>query len=177
MDLTEKTLNSVNVYNGKILKLNVDKIMLEDGSESFREYVVHSGGVGVLVVYNNQVLLVKQFRYAYKEAIYEIPAGKLNYGEDPELAGKRELEEECGLVAKKMKKLGCLYPTPGYTNEKLYVYECTEFLIGKQKLDKGEFLLYDWIDLDKAYQMIKDGEIKDAKTVYALLAYKSGFYE
>ena len=74
MDLTEKTLNSVNIYNGKILKLNVDKILLEDGSESFREYVVHSGGVGVLVIYNQKVLLVRQFRYPYKEIIYEIPA-------------------------------------------------------------------------------------------------------
>lgn len=177
MDLTERTLSSLNIYKGKILDLNVDKVKLSDGSESFREYVIHNGGVGVLVIHDNSVLLVKQFRYAYKEVVLEIPAGKLNLNEDPQEAGKRELQEECGLIATKMIKLGCLYPTPGYTSEKLHVYYCSDFLIGQQKLDKGEFLTYDWLNLDKAYDMIKTGELKDAKTVFALLAYKCGLYE
>jgi len=177
MNLKEKTLNSQNIYKGKILDLNLDKVELPDGSTSYREYVIHNGGVGVLVVLNNKALLVKQFRYPYKEVIYEIPAGKLEKGEDPQEAGKRELQEECGIVAKELKFLSCLYPTPGYTSEKLYVYFCNEFFVGKQKLDKGEFLVYDWIELDKLYEMIKSGELKDAKTVFALLAYKSGLYE
>lgn len=177
MDLTEKCINSVTVYNGKILRLAVDKVKLPNGNEGFREIVHHNGGVGILVVHEGKALIERQFRYAYGETIYEIPAGKLEQGENPEQAAVRELEEECGLKAESLVYFGCLYPTPAYTNEHLHVYFCKDFKIGRQKLDKDEFLTYDWIELNKLYNMIKTGEIKDAKTVFALLAYKSGLYE
>lgn len=177
MNLIEEKIGGTTIYNGKILSLAVDKVKLPNGSESFREIVNHNGGVSVLVVHNGKALIEKQFRYAYKEVIYEIPAGKLEKGENPEMAGIRELEEECGLKADKLKFLTCLYPTPAYTNEHLYVFFCDSFKIGRQKLDKDEFLTYDWIELETLYSMIKNGEIKDAKTVFALLAYKSGLYE
>lgn len=177
MDLTEKCVNSATIYNGKILKLSVDEVLLPNGSKGYREIVHHNGGVGILVVHNNKALIEQQFRYAYRETIYEIPAGKLEKGENPEQAAIRELEEECGLKAENLISFGCLYPTPAYTNEHLYVYYCNKFKIGTQKLDKDEFLTYDWIDLDKLYDMIKKGQITDAKTVFALLAYKSGLYE
>ncbi len=177
MKLEEQRLGGTTVYNGKILTLTVDKVKLPNGGESFREIVNHNGGVGVLVVHDGKALIEKQFRYAYKEVIYEIPAGKLEMGENPETAGIRELEEECGIKADKLKFYSCIYPTPAYTNERLYVFFCDSFKIGKQKLDKDEFLTYDWIELETLYNMIKKGEIKDAKTVFALLAYKSGLYE
>lgn len=176
MSYKEEKLDGVTVYDGKILKLNVDRVVLTDGRTSFREEVVHSGGVGVLAVNGNKVLLVKQFRYAYGEEVIEIPAGKLEKDENPYEAGIRELEEETGLKATSLKELITLYPSPGYTNEKIYVYLCKDFTVGKQKLDDGEFLSYYWENLATAYKQIKEGKIKDAKTVCALLEYGK-FYE
>lgn len=176
MSYKEEKVDGVTVYDGKILKLNVDRVVLTDGRMSFREEVVHSGGVGVLAVNGSKVLLVKQFRYAYGEEVIEIPAGKLEKDENPYEAGIRELEEETGLKATSLKELITLYPSPGYTNEKIHVYLCKDFTVGKQKLDDGEFLSYYWEDLATAYEQIKEGKIKDAKTVCALLEYGK-FYE
>lgn len=176
MSYKEERVDGVTVYDGKILKLNVDRVKLDDGSLSTREEVVHNGGVGVLAVKDGKVLLVKQFRYSYGEEVIEIPAGKLEKGENPYDAGIRELEEETGLKAKSLKKLITLYPSPGYTNEKIHVYLCEDFSFGTQKLDEGEFLSCFWQDLRVAYGQIKNGEIRDAKTVCALLEYGK-YYE
>lgn len=176
MNYKEEKVGGVTVYDGKILKVNVDKVRLGDGSLSTREEVVHNGGVGVLTVKDGKVLLVKQFRYSYGEEVIEIPAGKLELAEDPLFAGIRELEEETGIKAKSLKKLGCIYPSPGYTNEKIYIFLCEDFTVGEQKLDEGEFLSYYWQDLKLVYEQIKKGEIMDAKTVCALLEYGK-YYE
>jgi 8-oxo-dGTP pyrophosphatase MutT (NUDIX family) len=109
--------------------------------EGFREIVNHNGGVSVLVVHNGKALIEKKFRYAYKEVIYEIPAGKLEKGENPEKAGIRELEEECGLKADKLKFLTCLYPTPAYTNEHLYVFFC-DFEWNEKQLRFSQLFLF-----------------------------------
>lgn len=170
MKFQEKKLNSKTVYDGKILKLELDEIELPDGKTSFRECVRHSGGAAVLVIKDNKVLLVNQFRYLYGKTIYEIPAGKLNFGEDPKLAATRELEEETGCRAELVHLLD-IYPTPGYTDEIIHIYFTDKFDVTEQKLDEGEFLDYCFIDVHTVLKMIDSGEISDAKTIIALYKY------
>ena len=171
MDYIEKTIKKNYVYEGKILKLRNDDATLPDGRPCKREIIEHSGGACVLYIEDDKVLLVKQYRYAYGESIYEIPAGKLENGEDPILAAARELEEEAGVKANQLKLLHVIYPTPGYTNEKIYIYQA----IGGEKvaahLDDGEFLDVEYIPMEKVQEMMSSGEIKDAKTLIALQAY------
>lgn len=170
MSLTEKQINGKTVYDGKIIKVSVDEVLLPDGRRAKRECVRHSGGAAVLLVKQGKVLLVRQFRYLYGKEIYEIPAGKLNAGEDPCVAAQRELEEETGYKAE-LKSFLRLYPTPGYTDEVIHVYLAEKFREGEQRLDDGEFLNYTFIPLDKAVEMIEKGEICDSKTVSAIYKY------
>ncbi len=171
MNMTEKTVQKNYVYQGKIISVRCDDALLPDGNPCKREIVEHSGGACVLYIENDAVLLVKQYRYAYGEVLYEIPAGKLEKGEDPSVTALRELEEEAGIKADFAKLLFVDYPTPGYTNEKIYIYEVSGGVKTKQNLDEGEFLTAEFIPLDRAKQMLKTGEIKDGKTVIALLSY------
>ncbi len=168
MNLTEKTIRKNYIYHGKIINLRCDDALLPDGKPCKREIIEHSGGAAVVCVKNGCILLVRQYRYAYGEEVWEIPAGKLNAGENPSLAAMRELEEETGLRAE-VKHLYTVYPTPGYTDEKIYIYLAENICDGKQNLDEGEFLTVSWIPLNRAYEMLAKGEIKDAKTVIALL--------
>ena len=171
MDMTEKTVKKNYVYQGKILSLRVDDAALPDGKPCKREIVEHSGGACILYVENDSVLLVKQFRYAYGETLWEIPAGKLEKGEEPFLTASRELEEETGIKSDDLTLLFVDYPTPGYTNEKIYIYEAKNGKKTSQKLDDGEFLTAEFIPLSKVKEMLKTGEIKDGKTIIALLHY------
>ncbi|MBE7088892.1 MAG: NUDIX hydrolase [Clostridiales bacterium] len=171
MKLKEETVNSKLIYDGKVVKLFLDKVKLPDESLANREIIKHSGGAAILLVDDNRVLLVKQFRYAYNEEIYEIPAGKLEDLENPEIAAVRELEEETGFVATKVDLLAKIFPTPGYTNEVIYIYHAKEYLKKQQKLDSGEFLKVEFIEIEKVLQMIDKGEICDAKTVTAVYKY------
>ena len=100
MELFEKTLSSENIYDGKVVKLKKDEIELPNGEKSFREVITHPGGACVLAIENGFIYFVKQFRYPYGKVLLEIPAGKLNFGENPETCAIRELEEETGLIAK-----------------------------------------------------------------------------
>lgn len=170
MSLEEKQINSNTVYRGRILTLNVDEVELPDGTHSVREYVKHSGGAAVLLIKDGAVLMVKQFRYAYGKEIYEIPAGKLNYGEDSTKAALRELEEETGYRAELVKLLD-LYPSPGYTDEIIHIYFAESYKFAGQKLDEGEFLNCEFIPLENVLRMIDSGEICDAKTVSAIYKY------
>ena len=113
MDLTERTVRKNYVYKGKIVNLRCDDAALPDGKPCKREMIEHPGGASVLCVIDGKIALVRQFRYAYGEAIYEIPAGKLDKDEDPMLAAGRELGEETGLVAERLELMFVLYPTPG----------------------------------------------------------------
>ena len=171
MDFKEHTLSGEYLYQGKILKLKKDVVRLPDGKESVREVVEHSGGSAVYCEKDGKVLLVKQWRYPYKEEVLEIPAGKLNPNEDPELTAIRELEEEGGIKASKVKKVFDIYPSPGYTDEIIRIYKAEEFVETKAHLDEDEFLSALWIEKSELRKMLENGEIKDGKTVIALLKF------
>ena len=168
----EKTVKEQTIYDGKILKLNRDEVLLENGEMAIREVIHHSGGAGVLAIDDDENLyLVKQFRYPYHEEMLEIPAGKLALGEDQLECAKRELEEETGMLADKWESLGEYRPTPGYTDEKLYIFLATKLKNGSQRLDEDEFLDVIKCDLFHAVKLIERGEITDAKTVIAIYKY------
>ena len=158
-------------FNGKIINLRVDDIILPNGKESKREVVEHNGGSCLLVEKNDKILFVKQFRYPVGKPLLEIPAGKIDKGEDPLTTAIRELEEECGLIPLKIEKLFEFYPSPGYANEKLYIYQVKEFKRAKKSPDEDEFLEVKWIKTEKVRELIQKGKIEDAKTLIALLNY------
>ena len=168
MDFNEKTLKENTVYKGKILNLRVDDVILPNGKTAIREIIEHSGGSAVLLEVDGKVLLVKQFRYAYKKELYEIPAGKINFGEKPIETAKRELEEECGYKSNNLKLLFTTYPSTGYTNEIIYIYKAENPVKTKTNLDEDEFLLSKWFSIEELEKMISNGEICDAKTLLAL---------
>jgi len=169
MQFKEKTIKKTYVHKGKILNLRRDDIELPNGAAAIREVVEHSGGSAVLCVMDGKVLLVKQFRYPYKEEIWEIPAGKLNPGETPEQTAIRELEEECGVRAERVIKLFDVYPSPGYTDEIIRIYRAEGLTKTHVNLDEDEFLTGKWFEEAELKNMIKNGEIKDGKTLIALL--------
>lgn len=169
MQFSEKTKSKQYIYKGKILSLRRDEVVLPDGKSAVREMVEHSGGSCVLCEKNGKILLVKQFRYPYNEVTLELPAGKLNEGETPEQTAIRELEEEGGIIAEKVVKLFDVYPTPAYTNEVIRIYKAENVKEGKVHLDDDEFLSSVWVDKEQLKRMIESGEIKDSKTLIALL--------
>lgn len=171
MDYIEKTVKANYIFKGKILNLRCDDAELPDGKPCTREFIEHGGGACVLYVKDGKVLLVRQYRYPYAESIYEIPAGKLDKGEEPIKTAIRELEEEGGLVADELKLLYVMYPSPGYTNEKIYIYQALSARETAARLDEGEYLDAEYIPLEKVKEMLANGEIKDAKTIIALQAY------
>lgn len=173
-ELFEKKLNSTEIYKGKVFTITCDDVELSDGYKSKREVVHHSGGVVIVAQTDNKILMVRQFRYATKEALYELPAGKLDkQGEDILSAAKRELEEETGYNAKNWESLGYIWTSPGFCSEKLYLFKASDLTFKGQHLDEGEVLDYLSIDKEEVFKMIKSGEINDAKTICALMrAYK-----
>lgn len=170
MHLEEKTISVEQVYNGKIIDVTRERVLLENKLEAYREVVHHSGGVCILPINDRgEVLFVRQFRYPFKEVLLEIPAGKRENGEDPKECGVRELKEEIGAVSKDITFLGKLYPTVAYDTEVIYMYMAQDLSFGEQKLDEDEFLDIVKIPLDKAYKMVLNDEIPDAKTQIAIL--------
>lgn len=173
MDLIEKTLTSDVVYDGKIITVYNNKVEISDGKTSFREVVEHSGGVVILAFHKKddieKILMVKQFRYPLKQPLLELPAGKLEKGEDPFEAAKRELTEETGYIAKNWEDLGHIFTSPGYSDEKLYLYKATELEYVGDCPDEGEILIEYEFSIDEIKKMIKDGEITDAKTICAVM--------
>lgn len=159
------------LYDGKIVKLHLDKVELENGAEAMREYVTHPGGAAVVAEKDGKIIFVRQFRYVYGKEVLEIPAGKRENGEDPHLTALRELKEETGYVAEKLTFLGELYPSPGYTDEIIYLYAADGLWEGKSSPDEDEFVSVEYVPAEQAAQMVASGEIKDAKTVAALMKY------
>lgn len=174
MNLEEKQLSSEYIYKGRIISLRRDIALIPNGNTATREVIEHLGGVCVAALTDdNEVLMVRQFRYPYSEVVLEIPAGKRDSAEeDPLKCGIRELKEETGAVAEKFIPLGELYPSPGYCGEIIWLYAATGLTFGEANLDEDEFLKAERIPLEKAVDMIMSGEIKDAKTQAAVLKLK-----
>lgn len=170
MDFEEKTVKSAEIYRGKIITVKKDDVILPDGASAVREVVCHSGGSAVVAEKDGKILMVKQYRYPYGKELWEIPAGKLNPGEDPEITAVRELEEEGGVLAGRVEKMFEVYPTPAYDDEIIRIYRAFDLKKSKQRLDSDEFLSSEWIDKKTLKIMIENGEIKDGKTLIALLA-------
>lgn len=170
MNFEEKTLRENVIYDGKIITLHVDDVELPDGQKAIREIVEHSGGVCVAALtQENELYFVRQYRYPYKRVLLELPAGKLEKGEDPLEAGMRELEEECGLVADKVISMGTVYPTVAYCSEIIHLFAAKGLKKTSQHLDDGEFLDVEKIPLQAAVDMVMNGAISDSKTVALVL--------
>jgi len=173
MDFLEKTISSETIYRGKILNLRVDSVELPNGKLASREVVEHSGAVAVVPLNEkNEVLLVRQYRYPVGKALLEVPAGKIEKGEEPALCAERELVEETGYEAEEIKHLFTFYSTPGFSDEKMYVYIARGLVYSGQKPDEDEFIQIVPVDLEKALSLIDEGEICDAKSIVGLLAAK-----
>jgi len=169
----EQTEKSKGIFNGRIINVHEDTVTLADGTSAKREIVDHNGGVAIVgLTENNEVVLVRQFRAPYKETIYEIPAGKLEKGENPFNAGIREFKEECGASAENYFDLGKIYPTPGYCGEIIHLYGATGLSFGEQQLDKDEFLDVYKIPLDEAVNRCMSGEFRDSKTIVGIMKIK-----
>lgn len=169
----EQTENVNNIFNGRIITVHDDEITLVDGTEAHREVVDHPGGVAIAgITDNNEILLVRQFRYPYRETIYELPAGKLEKGEDPREAGIREFKEECGATAEIFESLGEIYPTPGYCGEIIRLFYAENLSLGEQDLDDDEYLDVIKMPINECIARIMSGEIKDAKTIAGIFKLK-----
>ena len=168
----EKTVSSEKIFEGRIIKVKVDKVEMPDGSVATRELVEHPGGVGIVAITeNDEIILVEQYRKPLDKVIYEIPAGKLDPGEHHRTCGIRELGEETGLSAKVFDYMGFTYPSPGFTDEVTHVYLAKELTQGETHPDDDEFLDVKKVPFDTALKMVMDGEINDAKSVFGILKY------
>ena len=173
MNLEEKTLSSTLIYDGRVVTLKKDEVELPNHNTSIREVVHNSGGACVIACVDNAIYFVKQFRYAHKKVVLELPAGKVNENgnEQPIDCAKRELTEETGLIADKIELLHTIYPTPAYTDEVIYIYTASGLKKGDINLDEDEFLNVEIIPISKVKEMLLSGEIVDGKTVVGLYAY------
>lgn len=169
MELTEKTLTSREVYRGRILRVREDTVRLPNGKTAEREVAEHPGGVGILALDGSDVLLVRQYRYAFSRVLTEIPAGKREPGEEPFVTAQRELREEIGATAGKWTELGALIASPGCYGEVLYLYMAQELTFGDVHPDEDEFLDVVRMPFDRAVELCMTGELTDAKTVAAVL--------
>ena len=170
MKLEETVLSSERLYEGKIINLRRDMVELENGREAAREIVEHPGGVGILPLDRDGIVyMVRQYRHGAGEVVLEIPAGKLNYGEDALECGKRELLEEIGATAQEYIPLGEIFPTPAYCEEIIPVFLAKGLSFSSQKLDEGEFLSVEKIPLRELLAMVMNGELPDCKTQIAVL--------
>lgn len=166
MKYFEKTLEEVNKYKGKIIKVDERLVKLPNGKQAKREIVKHPGGVAILAYKTKDtVLLVEQFRNPLGKSILEIPAGKLEYKEDIEACGRRELEEETGYKAGKFNYLGKIATTPGFCDEYIYLYKAEDLFQGKIGGDEDEFIDVHEVEIEKVKDMIKNGKIIDSKTI------------
>ncbi len=169
MDLKEKTIASKSIYEGKIIKVTLDTVICHDGKEAYREIVRHPGGVAVVAMDQvGNVYMVRQYRIPYDKVMLEVPAGKLDRGEEPELAAARELREETGLVAGQLKFMGSFYPSVGFCDEDLRMYLATDLSQGEAEPDEDEFVAVEKLHIDKLVEMILNNEICDGKTIAAI---------
>ena len=173
MTFKEETISSEMIYEGAIMNVRRDKVTVKDGQTSFREIIEHNGGAAVVALKDDgKVVMVKQFRKPFERDVLEIPAGKIEIGEDPKVTVIRELKEETGYTAKNV-DLICKYaPSVGYTTEVLYIYKATGLTPGETNFDPQEALDTIELPLTEVVEMIKKGEILDGKTMTGILLTK-----
>ena len=173
MDKTEKTIKIEQIYNGRVINLTKDEVKCPNGENAIREIVHHRGGVAILYKVDDKFIFEKQYRYALNEEIIEVPAGKLEEGEIPLEAAKRELLEETGYRPLEMIHLGDSYPTPGYSSEVIHLYYCPKAVKEERHLDKDENIDLIYLSLEEIEELIANNEIKDSKSVAAIHLYRS----
>ncbi len=170
--LREDMILEETIYDGRVIEIKQRLIRQHDARFQLREVVKHNGGVGILAITpDDEVFMVRQYRTAANAALLEIPAGKLEVGEDPAECAGRELEEECAIKAKSLHLLGAFYPTPGYSSEMIHLYWTNDYVQGEQNLDDGEELELYRIPIQEVIDMIHEGQIQDGKTQVAILKY------
>lgn len=170
MDFEEKTMKSERVYEGKIVNLRIDTVELPDKKYSKREIVEHPGAVGVVPLTDDGFLiLVKQFRKAVEKSLLEIPAGKIEINEEPKETALRELAEETGYRAEKMEYLFEFYTSPGFSNEKVYLFLATGLTEGEANPEDDECIQIKKYKIKDLIEMVNRGEINDSKTIIAIL--------
>ena len=173
-------LSSRRIYSGKVLDLDMDRVRFPDGSEGELEMIRHSGASAVVPFLTDiagddpQILLIRQFRYAAEGYLYEIPAGRLDQGEDPADCARRELQEETGCTAERVERLTTIYTTPGFTDERIHLFLASGLTRGEHKREKDEFMDVETMSLSRALAMIEQGGICDSKTVVGIL-FAAGF--
>lgn len=173
-------LDSARVYTGRVLNLDVDRVRFPDGSVGELEIIRHPGASAVIPFVSDpggedpQVLLIRQYRYATEEVIYEIPAGRLDPGETPLACAIRELREETGCTAARVEPLITIYTTPGFTDEKIHLFMASGLTMGTAALEGDEFIEVVTRPLSEVLEMVERGEIVDGKSLIAIL-YAAGF--
>ena len=168
--LKETPKSSEKIFSGRLIDLYFDHIELPNGKSSTREWIKHPGAVCIIpILPNGNLCLIRQYRYGPRAEFIEIPAGKLDVGEDPLVCAKRELEEEIGYIAGKLTFLTNIHPAIGFSNEKMWVYLAEDLILSKQDLDQDEFLELYPIPVNKAIDLIYEGKITDVKTVIGIL--------
>lgn len=171
--MNEKTLKDTTVFDGHLIRVHVDDVELDNGMVAKREIVSHPGGVSVAILTEkNELLFVKQFRCPYQEELLELPAGKLEPGEDPVSGALRELKEETGAVPDTFLPMGVVLPSPGCLGERLHLFLARGLHMEKQHLDEDEFLNVERIPFSEMVHRVMDGEIEDGKTIAAVLKAK-----
>ena len=173
-------LSTRRVYDGRIIDVDVDTVRFPNGSTGELEMVRHPGASAVVPFLTDpygadpQILLIKQFRHAAESFIYEIPAGKLDGNEPPEVCARRELQEETGCTAEKVEHAYTFYTTPGFTDEKIHVFMASDLTRGEVAHEKDEFMTVETVTLSRALELVKTGDLVDGKTALALL-FVAGF--
>lgn len=166
----EKTMKSEKIYEGKVVTLRVDTIELPNRKYSKREIIEHSGAVAIVAVTDNkEIIMVKQYRKAIEDFLLELPAGKLDYNEDPLDCAKRELKEETGYESDNIELLCEIHTSPGFSNEKIHIFLARDLKEGEPDLDEGEYLEVDKIEIKTILNMIYRNEITDSKSISGIL--------
>lgn len=166
----EKTLENRELHKGRVITVFEQIVELENKQIAKREIVRHNGGAAIIAIDSEKnTYIVRQFRKPFDQETIEVPAGKLEIGEDPYICAVRELKEETGIVANNIESLGVMYSTPGFCDEKIYLYLATDLVVGEMNTDADEFLTCEKISLKNCVDMVINGEIVDAKTIICIL--------
>jgi len=172
--MKERCLETRKIYSGRVVALRIDRVMLPSGRKSIREVVEHRGAVAAIPVKGDKIILIRQYRYPVDEVIYEIPAGTREKNETPDETMARELEEEIGYRAGKLTHLFTFYSTPGFTTEKISIYLAEELEPVERRPEHDENIEVVEVEKERIPEMIKNGEIRDGKTIAALCYYMLG---